>query len=171
MKLSLGLAATLAASLSGACGGVAAIEIDSNDGGDASREASGADGGEPVPGSDASFTGAVQTVRCPWGLDDGGSPDADRSYDKSCASASDCTFGIHYLDCCGTAIALGINGGEAFAWGKTGCDPGGFPACDCVARGLLAEDGHASRDPEHSTDVAVFCLGGACKTAIVRDGP
>jgi hypothetical protein len=155
------LLAHLLLALSAACSGTTAQVPDGPGGGDDSGAPSG-DGG-PVGGG----TGVLY---CPFGVVTTSPPPANStavSYDKSCAAAADCAIGRHYLDCCGSEIALGINVSEAARFDASGgiCNGQG-PLCACASQGLVAEDGQHSHDLEHLSDVSVACNAGRCETSI-----
>jgi hypothetical protein len=114
-------------------------------------------------------SGSTGTLLCPYGMPDAGTPwqpSTSVTYDRSCASDADCMIGTHYLDCCGTVIALGINKSEVNVFvNDTGvCHQP--PTCRCLGHGVVAEDGRTSTDTAHMSDVAVSCSGGACATHI-----
>jgi hypothetical protein len=170
--MKLGLCVALGWMLMG-CGGIATGRVGGSDASstpDAVDGATSFDAGSPL----LEAGGAVGTVVCPVGLEDGGPLPPGSSvvhYDKHCAVASDCAMGTQYLDCCGSVIVLGINVDEVPIFDSNTGICHYQPACDCASQLAIAEDGRRSNDQLHWPDVAVFCVGGACVTRIVRDGP
>lgn len=110
------------------------------------------------------------TLLCPYGVGDAGANDTELAYDKHCGSAADCAIGPHYMDCCGTAIELGINKREASRFSARAGICGVGASCKCASAGHFAEDGHEPRDFAHPDDVAVTCVRGMCVTYIVNSG-
>jgi hypothetical protein len=111
---------------------------------------------------------------CPYGVGDAGArgradTSADLAYDNDCETSSDCAMGVHYLNCCGTAIELGIHSSEVPRFTRAAGICGVQANCRCAGQGVFAEDGNAARDLTHLTDVRVACMGGVCVTHIVRD--
>jgi hypothetical protein len=145
---------------SAACGGVAAgvFPEDSGAGEDGPRGFdSGADARPDAPGAMGSLT-------CPYGLGDS----SDVLYDKSCTAPGDCTFGLHYLDCCGTQVALGINARDApaFDLDAGGICHGAGAMCQCLDRGVYAEDGQRITANGAFGEIVVSCIAGSCVTSI-----
>src|SRR5262249_39179808 len=84
-------------------------------------------GSAPSPAPPASTSRAV-AGECPsW--------PPDPPIDKSCLSDTDCTFGLHQTDCCGSGVFTGFNRSEAdrFAAAEAICESE-YPACGCAGR-------------------------------------
>ena len=108
-------------------------------------------------GDDASGTGA--RVMC------SGAAPSFPTFDKTCATPSDCAIGVHQTDCCGATRAIGIAQAEQvrFAADEKTCEDQ-YPACGCPASPTVAEDGRSAATP--GATIAVDCLSGACTTAV-----
>lgn len=80
--------------------------------------------------------------------------------DRSCIDDTDCAFGVHQSDCCGTSVVLGFAAGERsrFEALEPACVES-HPLCGCAARPTTAESG------ETVTDVS------AVQVACVSRGP
>lgn len=89
------------------------------------------------------------------------------SFDQTCGSDSDCLVAVHQIDCCGSRAALGINinEGPRFDYDEAICR-GQYPACDCVDRGILADDGQSAY---YEADVGVACSEGSCTTFVIDE--
>jgi hypothetical protein len=85
------------------------------------------------------------------------------SFDASCVSGADCTFGLHQTDCCDAERALAINRDQirAFALAEESCEAM-FPSCDCFRwPGITTDDG---KNVMSASDVGVDCVGGSCRS-------
>jgi hypothetical protein len=87
--------------------------------------------------------------------------------EKGCTGDQDCSFAMHNLDCCGSALAVGFNkaASDAFAAAETtwaSCL--GF--CACLAEPPIAEDGNTL----FPGGASVACMAGQCKTYVKGAG-
>lgn len=85
------------------------------------------------------------------------------SFDRRCATAADCAFDKHQIDCCGSKTAVGFNKAEAarFLAAETTCRSQ-YPRCRCAERPTTAEDGRSELDGA----IAVDCAAGQCRSVI-----
>jgi hypothetical protein len=132
--------------------------------------AGGADAGTAPDRDSGNPPDEVGVLYCPFGAGTPAPPPGSTAvtYDKGCVTPSDCAIGLHFMDCCGSEIALGINVSEKGRFDAAAgiCDGGG-PLCDCASSGVIAEDGRPSHEPQTLADVRVSCPGGRCTTSIV----
>lgn len=88
-------------------------------------------------------------------------PGSFQTFDKGCTSDTNCAFGLHQTDCCGSLTAVGFN--HAL---KTGFDNAesawraSCPACACPPAPTTAEDGKSGND------IGVRCTDGKCTTYV-----
>lgn len=80
---------------------------------------------------------------------------------RACTTASDCTYGVHQTDCCGSTHAIGISTSAAssFASEEKACDAT-YPACGCAAQPTVDDSG------KPGTAFAVDCVSGVCTTHV-----
>ncbi len=80
--------------------------------------------------------GPVGSLTCP-------SHSAIITYDRACLSSSDCAIAEYELDCCGSALDIGVSTRDLYRFEtNTGiCHTGAFPGCHCLAQPTKAEDG------------------------------
>ncbi len=85
-------------------------------------------------------------------------------FDRSCTVAIDCTFVFHQIDCCGSLIALGLNGeaGKPFQEAEAEC-VAQYPACRCAPMPTIADDGKTVDDPSL---LEVACTDNECQTVV-----
>jgi hypothetical protein len=126
-----------------------------------------------APGPSSAAGAGVATLRCPFGAADAGAAagTTTTTYDRRCSADDDCAVGVHLLDCCGTAEALGIAKGELARFTREGGVCGTAPTCRCMSRGLFAEDGHRASDVAGLADVAVACTAARCTTHVAGTAP
>ena len=86
------------------------------------------------------------------------------SFDKTCAGATDCTIGLHQINCCGSMKAIGINQAEKtrFDADEKLCESQ-YPGCGCAAAPTVAEDGHSE---DAGKTIVVECQVGKCMTLV-----
>ena len=89
------------------------------------------------------------------------------TFDQTCGSDSDCQVAVHQIDCCGSRAGLGINinEGARFDDDEAICRRQ-YPACDCVDRGILTDDGQSAY---YEADVGVTCNEGTCTTFVIDE--
>lgn len=129
---------------------------------DASVDATALDAGSPAVDDGV--------VACPYGLppDGGPAPASTKTYHRSCSTKASCAIGYHLADCCGRAVALGVEASEKPRFEANGRICGNsFVTCDCAAGPTLVEDGEASRSADNS-DIDVACVAGACRTYVTN---
>jgi hypothetical protein len=82
------------------------------------------------------------------------------TFDKTCASATDCAVGVHQINCCGSTVALGMTRAEQarFAAAEQVCVEQ-YPQCAC-AQTATAEDGQSV----FGKQVVVACQSNRCMT-------
>jgi hypothetical protein len=82
---------------------------------------------------------------------------------KACATTSDCTQQLIYLNCCGSQEAIGLAVSEvtAFEAFEKACNHV-VPACGCAAAPTVAEDGKTAAPGS----IQVACTAGACMTSV-----
>ncbi len=80
----------------------------------------------------------------------------------ACAVAGDCAVALHFVDCCGSAVAIGIARSElaGFESKEKTCNPAAG-SCQCVASPTRTSDGVESADPH---EIGARCTGGVCVT-------
>ncbi len=80
---------------------------------------------------------------------------------KGCAATTDCVFGVHQTDCCGSTTAIGINHSQLtlFNAAEKSWDAS-CAECQCAAQPLKTEDGASCT----ANAVMVSCDGGNCTT-------
>jgi len=89
------------------------------------------------------------------------------TFDQACGSNSDCQVAVHQIDCCGSRAALGINIDEGARFDlDEGICRDQYPACDCVDRGILADDGQSAY---YEADIGVACNEGICTTFVLDE--
>lgn len=118
--------------------------------------------GAPCVGATYCPGGCLQ-IRCLHGIvirKDACEPDAgscDFEYADSCGTDSDCAA-VWYPDCCGGAMAHGLEVGEveAFAQYASRCAP--EPTCECLS-GLTDQEGQTVT---RTDEVAARCVAGRC---------
>jgi len=86
------------------------------------------------------------------------------TFDRSCGTDADCTFGIHQTDCCGNTVAIGMSIGQElrFDGAETACRSM-YPACGCPAGPTRTEDGGTAWDPDA---IVALCSAGSCATSL-----
>ena len=90
---------------------------------------------------------------------DGGFP----NFQKGCGTIANCIIKLHQIDCCGSAIAIGINHGEFAAFDAAEAEwRNSCPKCGCPAMATLAENGKTGLN----ADVKVACDNGVCRTSL-----
>jgi hypothetical protein len=90
------------------------------------------------------------------------------TFDRACATASDCFIGIHQSDCCGSHQALGITISQrsVFLATEMTCE-GMYPACGCIARPTQLDDATTTPITNEYAIVAA-CDSGRCTTRVPR---
>jgi hypothetical protein len=85
------------------------------------------------------------------------------AYARKCASKSDCTFGLHQINCCGSKHAIGYNIGSSatFAADEKACDAS-YPGCGCAENLTVDDSGNKG------IEFAVDCVSGACTTYVTK---
>jgi len=114
------------------------------------------DAGPPEP--DAGPMPDAGDIRC--GAD---GIDRFRAFDRSCATAADCTAAMLQTDCCGSLLMTGINASEVdrFAAAAAECSAM-YPDCDCTPMSTRADD--YTNERTATGPVTVECMGSACRT-------
>ena len=114
-----------------------------------------------APPPDGGSAGADQS---PPGVSCGSGKEVFPTFDKQCASTSDCALGIHQIDCCGSHLEIGFNASEvgAFQADEKACESM-LPLCECDARETIAEDG---KSPSAGHPIVVTCDAGRCMTSV-----
>jgi hypothetical protein len=88
---------------------------------------SGGENGGSAGSSNISCTGANQSFP---------------TFDRSCASETECVLVHHTTSCCGDELIMAIKNGEqaSFQTAESACDSQ-YPGCGCASQGPTAEDG------------------------------
>lgn len=87
-------------------------------------------------------------------------PVADLQFDRTCATSNDCVLKFHYINCCGSLAAVGINTSDstAFDEAESQC----MPQCECAAGPTVADDGKTAMELGSFT---VACVSNRCLTS------
>lgn len=83
--------------------------------------------------------------------------------DRTCAADTDCTYGLHAIDCCGTKHALGFNARSRTVFDRAE-DAWFGPKADCAC---LCNPGPTQADQGQAragADISVLCTAGVCTT-------
>ncbi|MCA9664863.1 MAG: hypothetical protein KC503_04720 [Myxococcales bacterium] len=90
------------------------------------------------------------------------------TYSRSCTSASDCVAVSHTINCCGSAITIGINKADkaAFEAAEKTC-AASWPGCGCPSGPTMLDDGSSVLG---ASPVGVTCEGGRCTTYVEACG-
>ncbi len=91
--------------------------------------------------------------------------DCVASFDRSCATASDCAVGERSTNCCGGYRAMGIAATEVhhFQSVEQTCNPSARADCGCLGHlHVTADDGTVNGDGGGVPQV--MCLSGTCTT-------
>lgn len=122
--------------------------VDAGPGGGADAGPGGADAG-PGGGGDGGFTCGSTVMNFP-------------TFDRSCASASDCVALRRPTDCCGNGVVTGVaaTDREAFEAAVAAC-LATLAECDCPAGPPVADDGTTGT---FGGEPSVECAGGVCTT-------
>lgn len=131
-----------------ACTEKACLPRDGGTGGDGG----GADGGSGQDG------GSMDVVMCAT------APIAFPTFDKSCTDSSQCTFGLHQINCCGSQLALGFNVAEKarFDADEKLCRSE-YPPCGCPAAPTKTEDGQTW---DGVKTIISVCTASGCQTTL-----
>ncbi|GMV40778.1 MAG: hypothetical protein AMXMBFR64_24940 [Myxococcales bacterium] len=119
-----------------------------------------ADAAADVSPTDTAAVDTSPQVSC-WG----GDP-VFPTFDKGCGSNAGCAVALHQVDCCGTAVALGIATSEvpAFEAAEALC-LSQYPACDCGPVSTTDEAGQVGSAFEAT------CDAGACTSHVISVPP
>jgi hypothetical protein len=153
------------------CGSVTA----QSDGGTAGAQgAAGSGTGGGMAGSGAAGSGHAGagggTAGAGGTSSDGGVKDAGVSacmqatmFDHSCTVDADCVAVTHQVNCCGSAVWIGIRVADKQRYDaiETACDRS-YPGCGCASGPPVTDDG--SVVPFGAAAAGVTCQAGACKT-------
>jgi hypothetical protein len=84
------------------------------------------------------------------------------TFDRTCSSKADCTFAVHQVDCCGSAIAIGIatRVKADFDAAERTCRSQ-YKLCACAAQ----ETTEDAKQVSPGREVAVDCVAGSCRSA------
>ncbi len=111
----------------------------------------------PVPGSGGTPDGRRQLRKLEC-------PESRPSIEIGCGCAvdGDCAVALHVVDCCGSAVAIGIARSEVaiFESKEKACNPSAG-LCECVASPTRTSDGVQGADPH---EIGARCTGGVCVT-------
>ncbi len=122
-------------------------------------------GPDVTTGSDTSTgaTGSSGTTGEP-AIMCGGDDPSFPTFDRSCTVPRDCAFVFHQIDCCGSLLALGINGESAklFSEAEAQCQAQ-YPDCQCAPMPTIADDGKTVDD---ASLLEVACTDGECRTVV-----
>jgi hypothetical protein len=137
---------------------------------DANVSDAGIDAGGADAGSDA---GLVDAGPIDGGWDGGiacsNIPDASvfPTFDRTCRTDSDCTIGMHLINCCGAQVALGLASSQAaaFAGAEAICDPM-YGGCGCFSGNVTADDGEMAPGGSGASAILVHCNAGKCETSV-----
>jgi hypothetical protein len=146
-----------------ACGGTKFSSGAEEDGGadgsfvDGSSSDSGtSDAGGPSPDGGLGLEGGVGSCQGDAGIFD--------NIIKACSISAGCIVVMHQIDCCGSMAAVGINhashdtfAADEMQWVAT------CPACRCVARPTIAEDGKTTTD---AGAIKVECVNNVCRSYV-----
>jgi hypothetical protein len=95
------------------------------------------------------------------------------SLDQSCVADSDCAFGIHQIDCCGSTAAVGFNRAERARF--DGAEPtcvATYPFCGCDPAPTRTDSGE---DVVDSAPILLACVSVGptrrCKTYVTMRPP
>jgi hypothetical protein len=85
-------------------------------------------------------------------------------FDKTCTAATDCVFGVHQTDCCGSTRAIGMNKAEQarFDADEKVCTDQ-YAQCACPAFFTISEDGQRAMDGKM---IVVECQSSQCMTTV-----
>ena len=94
----------------------------------------------------------------------GTSPIVFPSFDKTCSDSSQCSFGTHQINCCGSQLAIGFNVAEAsrFATDEKQCRSQ-YPPCACPASPTKTEDGQTW---DGVKTIVATCTAKGCMTTL-----
>lgn len=86
------------------------------------------------------------------------------SFDKTCSDSSQCSFGLHQVNCCGSQLALGFHVAESarFAAAEKQCR-GQYPPCACPAAPTKTEDGQTW---DGVRTIIATCTAKGCMTTL-----
>lgn len=92
------------------------------------------------------------------------SPVVFPSFDKTCTSDSQCSFGLHQTNCCGSLLAIGWNVAESarFAADEKLCRTQ-YPPCACPAAPTKTEDGQTW---DGVKTIVATCTAKGCQTTL-----
>jgi hypothetical protein len=143
-------------------------------GGAGSGAAGSGTGGSGVAGSGAAGSGHAGagggTAGAGGTSSDGGVKDGGVSacmqatmFDRSCTVDADCVAVTHQINCCGSAVWLGIRVADKPRYDEveTACDRS-YPGCGCASGPPTTDDG--SVVPFGTMGAGVTCQAGTCKT-------
>jgi hypothetical protein len=83
------------------------------------------------------------------------------TFDKACTDATNCSFGLHQINCCGSEEGIGFNHAQraAFTAAEATWDAS-CAKCGCAAQPLRAEDGKTC----DAAAITVMCMSNQCVT-------
>jgi hypothetical protein len=83
------------------------------------------------------------------------------AYPRACTGKSDCTFGLHQTNCCGSERAMGYTKSAAATFGadEKACEAT-YPGCGCAASPTVDDSGKTG------TAFDVDCVAGSCTTYV-----
>ena len=96
-----------------------------------------------------------------------GSASAFPTFDRACNSDSDCTFGMHETDCCGSMTALGIATSAVALFGtdEALCEAM-YPGCGCASDSVETDTGASVPPGDGPSAVVVHCTSNICTTSV-----
>lgn len=125
-------------------------------------------------GSSSGETGGTGTSAATGGETTGGSlvcedPLQFPGVGKQCVSDGDCAVVFHQVDCCGSLVAIGVDGMSVDEFDQTeALCAAKFPECDCAPMPTIAEDGDATEDV---AQIVAHCVMGQCQSEVPDAGP
>jgi hypothetical protein len=83
------------------------------------------------------------------------------SYPRTCSVQSDCAWGLHTVNCCGSEHAMGVSASAkaTFEADEKACDAT-YPGCGCAAMPTVDDGGKTG------SAFAVDCVSGVCTTHV-----
>jgi hypothetical protein len=85
------------------------------------------------------------------------------SYPRACAVKTDCAWGLHQINCCGSEHAMGFSKSASgtFAPDEKAC-VATYPGCGCAAMSPVDDSGKTGLEFD------VDCVSGVCTTFVTK---